>query len=45
MVASSGKVDLDTEALASLRRAAPFPIPPPGVDRTFPVRLTFRLNE
>jgi protein TonB len=45
MVASSGKLDLDAEALASVRRAAPFPLPPPGVDRTFPVRLTFRINE
>ena len=45
IVASSGKPDLDAEALASVRRAAPFPAPPPGVDRTFPVRMTFRLGD
>lgn len=43
MIKSSGRSILDQEALASIRRASPFPPPPPGIDRAFSVRLTFRM--
>ena len=37
----SGRPDIDAEALALLRRAAPFPPPPPGVFRSFAPMIIF----
>ena len=41
---SSGQSDLDAEAIATVRRAAPFPPPPAGAARSFSVPLGFRLR-
>jgi colicin import membrane protein len=38
---SSGDRDLDLESLAVIRRAAPFPAPPPGARRQFAVDVAF----
>jgi periplasmic protein TonB len=37
----SGRPDIDAEALALVRRAAPFPPPPPGVFRSFAPMIIF----
>jgi periplasmic protein TonB len=39
---SSGKPALDQAAIATVRNAAPFPPPPPGVKSTFSIRIYFR---
>ena len=39
---SSGDPKIDREALAHLRRAAPFPQPPPGARQRFSVPITYR---
>ncbi|HKH96369.1 MAG TPA: TonB family protein, partial [Beijerinckiaceae bacterium] len=43
---SSGVPVLDAESLALIRRAEPFPVPPPGmpvpIEITVPVRFSFR---
>lgn len=38
---SSGDPDLDEESLALVRRAAPFPAPPPGAQHMFAAEITF----
>ncbi len=41
MLQSSGQSDLDSEALALISRAAPFPVPPAGAQRDFAVNIGF----
>lgn len=41
---SSGHADLDAETLAMVRRAAPFPAPPPGAGLGFSLGVNFRLD-
>lgn len=41
---SSGDPDLDLESLAVIRRAAPFPEPPPGARRQFAVDIAFGMG-
>jgi colicin import membrane protein len=41
MLEPSGESDLDTEALAMISRAAPFPAPPAGAQRYFAVNIGF----
>ncbi|MFL5142731.1 MAG: energy transducer TonB, partial [Microvirga sp.] len=41
---SSGHADIDAEALAMVRRAVPFPAPPPGAGRSFSASIGFRLR-
>ncbi len=41
---TSGQGDLDREAVALVARAAPFPPPPAGVQRSFAPAITFGLN-
>jgi colicin import membrane protein len=41
---SAGDADLDAEALATVRRASPFPPPPPGAPRAFSAQLNFRVR-
>jgi colicin import membrane protein len=40
---SSGDAGLDGEAVATVRRASPFPPPPPGAPRAFSIGLNYRL--
>jgi protein TonB len=42
IVRSSGKSALDQAAIATVRSAAPFPPPPPGVKSTFSIQIYFR---
>ena len=42
VVRSSGKPALDQAAIATVRSAAPFPPPPPGVKSTFSIQIYFR---
>ena len=42
LVASSGDPNLDIEAEAMIRRAAPFPKPPPGGRRDYGITLVFK---
>ena len=44
VVHSSGHADLDAEAAAIVRRAAPFPPPPPGAPRSMRVPINFQLR-
>ncbi|HEY9038880.1 MAG TPA: TonB family protein [Roseovarius sp.] len=39
---SSGRADLDREALRLIQRAAPFPVPPASAQRTFTIDIQFR---
>ncbi len=39
---SSGSTELDRAALRLVRRAAPFPAPPPGAQRSFSIRIAGR---
>jgi TonB family protein len=41
---SSGHAELDAEALAMVRRAAPFPKPPSGAPRNFSIGVSFDLR-
>jgi periplasmic protein TonB len=41
---SAGDTALDAEALATVRRASPFPPPPSGAPRTFAAPLSFRIR-
>ncbi len=41
---SAGDAILDAEALATVRRASPFPPPPAGAPRTFSAPLSFRVR-
>jgi colicin import membrane protein len=41
LLQSSGDADLDAESLAVVGRAAPFPTPPPGAQRSFVAEITF----
>ena len=41
---SSGHADIDAEALAMVRRAVPFPVPPAGAGRSFSASIGFRLR-
>jgi TonB family protein len=41
LLRSSGEADLDLESVALVRRAAPFPPPPPGVKRSFAIEVAF----
>jgi protein TonB len=40
----SGSASIDAEIQAMVRRASPFPAPPPGAPRDFTVPVSFRLN-
>jgi TonB family protein len=44
LLRSSGDEALDIESLALVRRAAPFPKPPPGARRRFAVDIAFGMN-
>jgi TonB family protein len=41
---SAGDPILDSEAVATVRRASPFPPPPPGAPRTFSASLNYRVR-
>ncbi len=41
IIRSSGNTALNQSALGAVRRAAPFPPPPPGADRSFTMPFTF----
>ena len=41
LLRSSGDSDLDAESLAVVSRAAPFPPPPPGAQRSFVIEVAF----
>jgi TonB family protein len=41
----SGEADLDSESVALVRRAAPFPPPPPGVKRSFAIEVAFEIKK
>jgi TonB family protein len=40
----SGEAELDTESLALIHRAAPFPVPPPGAQRAFAIDIAFGMG-
>lgn len=44
LLQSSGETDLDIESLALVSRAAPFPRPPLGAQRSFAAEITFGLE-
>jgi periplasmic protein TonB len=41
---SAGDAILDAEALATVRRASPFPAPPPGAPRIFSTTLSYKIR-
>ena len=41
LASSSGLKDLDDEAMAIVRKAAPFPVPPVGAQRSFSANVSF----
>jgi TonB family protein len=41
---SSGQADIDAETLAMVRRADPFPAPPPAAQRSFSAAIEFHLE-
>jgi colicin import membrane protein len=45
LLQSSGEADLDVESLALVDRAAPFPLPPPGAQRSFSAEVRFGVEE
>jgi TonB family protein len=45
LLRSSGEADLDSEGLALVRRAAPFPPPPPGAKRSFAIKVAFGISK
>jgi TonB family protein len=44
LLRSSGEADLDTESVALVRRAAPFPPPPPKAKRSFAIEVAFEIK-
>lgn len=45
LLRSSGEADLDSEGMALVRRAAPYPPPPPGAKRSFAIEVAFGMGE
>jgi len=41
LLRSSGEADLDSEGIALVSRAAPYPRPPPGAKRSFAIEVAF----
>jgi TonB family protein len=44
LLRSSGEADLDTESVAVVNRAAPFPPPPPGAQDSFAIEVAFGMG-
>lgn len=44
LLRSSGDADLDAESVALVSRAAPFPAPPPGAQRSFAAEVAFGMR-
>jgi len=44
LLRSSGDADLDAESVALVNRAAPFPPPPPGAERSFAAEVAFGMD-
>jgi periplasmic protein TonB len=44
LLRSSGEADLDAESVELVRRAAPFPPPPPGAQHSFAAEVSFNLK-
>jgi TonB family protein len=44
LLRSSGEADLDAESVALVRRAAPFPPPPPGAQHSFAIEVAFGMG-
>ena len=44
LLRSSGDADLDAESVALVNRAAPFPPPPPGAERSFAAEVAFGMG-
>jgi colicin import membrane protein len=44
LLRSSGDADLDAESVALVNRAAPFPVPPPGAERSFAAEIAFGMG-
>ncbi|MGH6812113.1 MAG: energy transducer TonB [Methylocella sp.] len=44
LLRSSGEADLDAESVAVVKRAAPFPAPPPGAKRSFAIEVAFGMG-
>jgi colicin import membrane protein len=44
LLRSSGDADLDAESVALVNRAAPFPPPPPGAERSFAAEVAFGME-
>lgn len=44
LLRSSGEADLDAESIELVRRAAPFPPPPPGAQHSFAAEVSFGLK-
>lgn len=45
LVRSSGDAELDAESLDLVKRAAPFPPPPPGAERAFAAEVAFGMGQ
>lgn len=45
LLRSSGEADLDAEGVSLVRRAAPFPPPPPGAQRAFAIEVAFGMRQ
>ncbi|MCI0598392.1 MAG: TonB family protein [Beijerinckiaceae bacterium] len=45
LLRTSGEADLDSEGLALVSRAAPYPPPPPGAKRSFAIEVAFGMGE
>lgn len=45
LLQSSGEVDLDEESVALVHRAAPFPAPPAGAQRSFAAQVNFGMGQ
>lgn len=44
LLRSSGEADLDAEGVALVNRAAPYPPPPPGAQRSFAIEVAFGMG-